>query len=117
MKKLLLLLAAILPLSLTSCRNTGGFTDKLFIGYTGDGVEITGLEGGDLTGAGYNLKTKKAYLRYLDGRTVNLKITGAGLGKNQLALYLEGGGKILVDLKTARVTSGTVPGAEPPLPQ
>lgn len=91
---------------LSAC-TLAGAAKGLFIGYTGSGVEITGMAG-DLTGAGYDLKTKKAYIVYADGHRSAFNITGAGLGAGQLALYLEGGGKIIIDTKTAKITTGSI---------
>ncbi len=105
--KIIRLFTLLLCAALAACSTLPGSQDY-FVGYTGQGVEITGLKG-DLSGAGYDLKSKKAYLLYQDGSRSSLKITGAGIGNNQLALYLEGGGKVVVDLKTGSIASGSVP--------
>lgn len=75
-----------------------------FVGMTGSGIEVTGLTGG-LSGAGYDLKAKTAYILYANGQREKFQITGAGMGGGQIALYLVGGGKVTINTKTGQVTT------------
>lgn len=123
MKSALLLLTSILALSiLPSCTTTGGgsgFTDY-FVVYTGSGIEVQnskvvvqpGQEDSTATGVGYDLKARTGYVTYASGRTQRLKITGAGFGGGQVAIVLEGGGRIIVNVKTGQVTTAPPAGTE-----
>lgn len=105
--KTITLLAAALCLAVSSCE-TANFGDASII-YTGDGVEIGGLTGGDVLAAGYSPKTKTGYLVFNDGTRENLKVVGGGYGAGKLILVLEGGSRITVDVKTATVTRTAPP--------
>jgi hypothetical protein len=114
----LLLIACLLP----SCEIAPGTTASYFIAYTGDSVEIHSIQAQgpkDVSGLGYNRKTKVAYLTYADGSTTRLKVIGGGFGNNTFALILEGGSRVSVDLKTGKVTTSgdQFGGKEPVLPQ
>lgn len=119
MKSILILMAACAAFALTSCGTTGGGTNDLFIAYTGNGVEVQntaivpqpGQEAQTATGVGYNLDRKTAYITYADGHRSRMKITGAGFGGGLVAIILEDGTKVKVNVHTGQVTT------EPPLPQ
>jgi predicted small secreted protein len=131
MKPPTIIMAALAALSLllTSCGTTGGGggfnTNDLFIAYTGNGVEIQnmavtappGQEAQTANGVGYDLKAKTAYVSYVDGHKSRLKISGAGFGGGVVAIVLEDGSKVKVNVKTGQVTTEPSPWGPPPLPQ
>ncbi len=105
-----LIFTLIAALALTSCSTSPGGPDVsgLLIVYTGNGVEVSNASVDSIpelahvtpNGVGYDMKTKKAYIVYLDGHRAGFKIKGAGIGSNQVVLVLEDGTHISVNFKT-----------------
>lgn len=116
LRTLLLVTAACLPL--TSCVTTGsdgpGGLNNVYVGYTGDGVEVTGFSG-DATGAGWDLKKKTAY--YIDdkgGYHYFTGIKGAGFGGDIIGIYLKDGSKLTIDTRTGKINTSAPPPVAPP---
>lgn len=51
---------------------------------------------GEATEVCYRIKEKDAFIRYADGRTEKLKVTGGGVVGGKLVLMLESGGRVSV---------------------
>jgi len=102
-----IILLCLTAFCFTSCEVLNNISSGASIIYTGDGVEMSGMNpagGIGATSAGYNLKTKTAYIRYADGRVSNLKITGGGIGAGGIVLVLENGDRITINKSGAVLT-------------
>ena len=96
------ILLALISITLTSCDTLN--SGNALVGWTGNGIEITGITG-DATGVGYDTKLKTAYIVWANGDRETFKITGGGFGAGKVRICLQSGGSITVDTKTGIVTT------------